>query len=192
MLIMARVNVAADEKIVEQLEDMAKKKGYTMFFLTNVALKLVLEVLREGEDLSTLEALIELFKITKSINVIPVTAWYLDNVSVTMFKESKEEFDKICSESGEQLGLYLKLRAKTLTELLQLYEKVKPVLPISSIVVREVNGDVEMQVSGTGFSRESTYCASKSLKRLLEAFGMKVSSVESSPGGIILARFRPE
>lgn len=185
---MGRINVAADEQIVKELEAEAKRRGYTMYSLTNAALKLTLKVLKEGEDLSIIESLLEFYRISKNMSIVPVTAWYLDSISISMYQNDREGFEKICRDAGEQLGAFLRLRARSLDELLEVYESVKPVLPISNIMIRPDNGGVEVQVSGSGFSRESTICASQVLTKVVEAFGMKVTSIVASPGGIIIAR----
>ncbi|MFP3260859.1 MAG: hypothetical protein RXQ22_08260 [Sulfolobus sp.] len=58
---MPRVNVAADAEIIEELEQEVKKRGYTMYAITNIALKAILEILKEGGDSETLSSLQQLW-----------------------------------------------------------------------------------------------------------------------------------
>jgi|ECHhosMinimDraft_1075155.scaffolds.fasta_scaffold00881_3 hypothetical protein len=187
---MGRINVAADEQIVRELEQEAKRRGFTMFSVTNFALRTALKVMKEGEDLQLMESLLEFYKIAKGINLVPITAWYLDNISVRAYQKDREGFEQICEGAGEQLASYLKGRVRDLSSLLNLYEVLKPALPINEVVIREKDGLFEIQVSGSGFSKESTTCAGKVLSKVVEAYGLKVFDMTASPGGIITAKAR--
>jgi len=184
---MPRVNIAADGTIVDELEKEAKKRGYTLYSLTNVALKALLKLLKEGEDVSSVESLIEFYLISKGLDLVPVTSWFLDNLSRLVYKNNEKEFIELCRSTGKQLALYLKTKASTLEEILLLYSTMRSILPINEIAVkRRSNDEIEMRITGTGFSLESTMCAKEVAVNVLESYGLKVLSATASPGGVIV------
>jgi len=184
---MPRVNIAADGTIVDELEKEAKKRGYTLYSLTNVALKALLKLLKEGEDVSSVESLIEFYLISKGLDLVPVTSWFLDNLSRLVYKNNEKEFIELCRSTGKQLALYLKTKASTLEEILLLYNTMRSILPINEIAVkRRSNDEIEMRITGTGFSLESTTCAKEVAVNVLESYGFKVLSATASPGGVIV------
>jgi len=164
---------------------LAKKRGYTLYAVTNMALKLALRAMKEGNDLELLEGLLEFYKVMKSMDAVPVTSWYLDNVSRLCFTANQHEFLSICEGAGDQLASYLKGRARNLQDVLGIYQVIRELLPISDISVNGADGYTEIRVAGTGFSKESTTCAAKAFSRMLENFGFKTVELSASPGGII-------
>lgn len=192
---MPRINIAADSDLIKELEKEAKSKGYTIYSLTNLALKAMLEMIRSGEDSTKLQDLVELHKIFKDLDVIPITSWYIENLAKLAYEKDLKAFQSICEGAGQQLASYLKSRASTLEELLLVYEGVKSALPIKDMKIKRVDEDVvELRLTGTGFSLESTFCASMVMKKILENYGFVTLELTPSPGGIIYvkARYQPK
>jgi hypothetical protein len=55
--------------------------------------------------------------------------------------------------------------------------------------IKRVDDDmVELRLTGTGFSLESTFCASMVLKKILESYDFETVELVPSPGGIIYAK----
>jgi hypothetical protein len=184
---LTRVNIAADGKLVEELEREAKKRGYTLYAVTNIALKAITKILKEGEDVSSLESLVEFYLMAKALDLVPVTSWFLDNLSRIAYEGSQDKYSEICKSAGKQLALYLKTRANSLEEVLVLYNLMKPILPINEIVVKKKeNDEIEMRITGTGFSLESTLCAKDVVVNVMESYGFKILSAIPSPGGVIV------
>jgi hypothetical protein len=184
-----RVNIAADSDLIRELEKEAKSKGYTIYSLTNLALKAMLEMIRSGEDSTKLQDLVELHKIFKDLDVIPITSWYIESLAKLAYEKDQKAFQTICEGAGQQLASYLKSRASSLEELLVVYEGVKSALPIKDMKIKRVDHDmVELRLTGTGFSLESTFCASMVLKKILESYDFETVELVPSPGGIIYAK----
>ncbi|BBD72338.1 hypothetical protein HS1genome_0727 [Sulfodiicoccus acidiphilus] len=188
---MRRINLAADQNVAAELESEAKKRGYTLYAVTNMALKLAVRAMKEGADLELLEGLLEFYRVMKSMDAVPVTSWYLDNVSKLCFSANQQEFLSICEAAGDQLASYLKGRAKDLSGVLEIYKVIRELLPISEISINAEDGFTEVRVAGTGFSRESTTCAARAFSRMLESFGLRTVELSASPGGIIYLKLRP-
>jgi len=183
-----RVNIAADSDVLEELEQEAKRKGYTLFAITNLALKAVAEILKEGGDSETLMSLVEYYKIVKDLEIVPVTVWYLESLIKVAYENDQNKVAEICEATGVQVASYLKTKASTLSELMNIYDQIREILPIKDISVKQ-NGDmIDLRITGSGFGIESTTCASNILKKILEEYGFHIISMTSSPGGIILAK----
>lgn len=185
---MPRANLAADAELIEELEQEVKKKGYTMYAITNLALKAVLEILKEGGDSETLNSLVEYYKIIKDLEIVPVTVWYLENIMKLAYDHDKNKAIEICETTGMQLASYLKTKANTLSDLIEIYDKIKEILPVKDISVKQGDETVDIRITGTGFGIESTTCASLILKKIVEEYGLDVISINPTPGGIILLK----
>ncbi|AEB95453.1 hypothetical protein [Metallosphaera cuprina] len=188
---MGRVNIAADSDLIKEIEKEAKVRGYTIYSLTNLALKAMLEMIKTGEDSTRLQDLVELYKVFKDLDVIPVTSWYIENLAKLAYEKDQKGFQSLCEGAGMQVASYLKSKASTLEELMLFYENVKSTLPIKDLKIRKLEGDdIELRLTGTGFSLESTFCASMVFKKIIESYGFTIVEIVPSPGGIIYVRAR--
>lgn len=186
---MPRVNIAADAELMKELEKEAKSRGYTIYSLTNVSLKAMLELIKSGEDSTTLMSLVEFYKISKDLEIIPVTSWYIESLVKLAYDKDQKALEEICEGAGQQISSYLKSRASSFHELLGIYGYVKSVLPIKDINVKQgADSSLEIRVTGSGFSKEATFCTSRVLKKILESFSFEILDLTYSPGGIIFAK----
>lgn len=185
---MPRVNIAADSDVLDELEQEAKKKGYTLYAITNLALKAVAEILKEGGNSETLVSLVEYYRIIRDLEIVPVTVWYLENLTKMAFENDQKKAIEICEATGMQVASYLKTKASTLSELLDIYDKVKEMLPVKDISAKQNGDSIDFRITGSGFGLESTTCAAHILKKILEEYGFNVLSITPSPGGIILVK----
>ncbi|ARM75023.1 hypothetical protein [Acidianus manzaensis] len=186
---MARVNIAADAELMKELEKEAKSKGYTIYSLTNIALKAMLDLIQSGEDSTTLTNLVDFYKITKDLDIIPVTSWYIESLVKLAYEKDAKTLEEICEEAGQQLSSYLKSRASTFDEIIEMYNNVRSVLPIKDIKVKQgSDSSLEIRVTGSGFSKESTFCTSRVFKKILEAYNFEILEISYSAGGIIFAK----
>ncbi len=185
---MPRVNIAAEADIIEQLENEAKKRGYTIYSLTNTALKALLKLLKESEDPNMLESLVDYYLISKALDIVPVTTWYLENLTKLAYEKDSKQYETLCEEVGQQIGSFLKSKASTIEELLTFYTNIKEILPIRNVVVKSDGDLMEFRVTGIGFSTTSTLCAGRIFAKIAEAYNLKVVNVEAIPGGIVIIR----
>ncbi|MFP3201935.1 MAG: hypothetical protein RXR43_06775 [Sulfolobus sp.] len=185
---MPRVNVAADAEIIEELEQEVKKRGYTMYAITNIALKAILEILKEGGDSETLFSLVEYYRTMKDLEIIPVTVWYLENLVKIAYSADQKKTLEVCETTGLQLASYLKTKANTIADLLEIYSKLKEILPVKDISIRQNSESIEIRITGSGFGIESTSCASLIVKKILEEYGFEIETLTPSPGGIIFIK----
>jgi len=182
---MPRVNIAAEADLIEQLESEAKKRGYTIYSLTNAALKALLKLLKEGEDANTLESLVDYYTISKALDIVPVTSWFLENLTKLAYEKDSKQYENMCEEVGEQIGSFLRSKASTLDELFDFYNAIKIVLPIRNVAIKNAGDVIEFRITGTGFSLISTLCAGKIFSKIAEAYDLSIQDVDVVPGGIV-------
>ncbi|QGA53397.1 hypothetical protein GFS03_01755 [Sulfolobus sp. E5-1-F] len=182
---MPRVNIAAEADLIEQLENEAKKRGYTIYSLTNAALKALLKLLKEGEDASTLESLVDYYSISKALDIVPVTSWFLENLTKLAYEKDSKQYENMCEEVGEQIGSFLRSKASTLDELFDFYNAIKIILPIRNVAIKNAGDVIEFRITGTGFSLISTLCAGKIFSKIAEAYNLSIQDVDVVPGGIV-------
>ncbi|AAK42397.1 hypothetical protein HFC64_06535 [Saccharolobus solfataricus] len=182
---MPRVNIAAEADLIEQLENEAKKRGYTIYSLTNAALKALLKLLKEGEDANTLESLVDYYTISKALDIVPVTSWFLENLTKLAYEKDNKQYENMCEEVGEQIGSFLRSKASTLDELFDFYNAIKIALPIRNVSIKNTGDMIEFRITGTGFSLISTLCAGKIFSKIAEAYDLSIQDVDVVPGGIV-------
>ncbi len=182
---MPRINIAADANLIEELEQEAKKRGYTIYALTNIAIKSLLKLLKEGEDASVLENIVEYHRLSSSLDLVPVTFWYLENITKLAYEKDPNEYEKICEGVGEQIGSYLKSKANDINDLMEIYNTIKPLMPIRDVQIKDSNGLIEFRIYGTGFSAVSTLCASRIFSKMGESFGLEIKKVDALAGGVV-------
>ncbi len=182
---MPRVNIAADANLIDELEQEAKKRGYTIYALTNIAIKSLLKLLKEGEDATLLENLVEYHRLSSSLDLVPVTSWYLENITRLAYEKDPKEYENICEGVGEQIGNYLKSKANDVSDLMEIYNAIRPLMPIRDVQVKESNGLIEFRIYGTGFSAISTLCASRIFSKIGESFGFEIKRVDALAGGMV-------
>ncbi|XDF45247.1 hypothetical protein AB1303_04345 [Saccharolobus solfataricus] len=182
---MPRVNIAAEADLIEQLQNEAKKRGYTIYSLTNAALKALLKLLKEGEDANTLESLVDYYTISKALDIVPVTSWFLENLTKLAYEKDNKQYENMCEEVGEQIGSFLRSKASTLDELFDFYNAIKIALPIRNVSIKNTGDMIEFRITGTGFSLISTLCAGKIFSKIAEAYDLSIQDVDVVPGGIV-------
>ncbi|AKA72499.1 hypothetical protein SULI_00225 [Saccharolobus solfataricus] len=182
---MPRVNIAAEADLIEQLENEAKKRGYTIYSLTNAALKALLKLLKEGEDANTLESLVDYYTISKALDIVPVTSWFLENLTKLAYEKDNKQYENMCEEVGEQIGSFLRSKASTLDELFDFYNAIKIALPIRNVSIKNTGDMIEFRITGTGFSLISTLCAGKIFSKIAEEYDLSIQDVDVVPGGIV-------
>jgi hypothetical protein len=188
---LARINIAADADIVKELEKEVKSRGYTIYAVTNIALRAILEVLKSGEDSTTLLDLVELYKISKDLDLIPIPSWFIESLVKLGYEKDQKKFEEICEGAGKQLSSYFKSRASNFEDLIQIYSEVKGVLPIKDISVKSSGDEIfDIRLTGTGFNVEATLCAGLAFKKILETYSFEVKEINPSPGGIVFIRAR--
>lgn len=167
------------------MESEAKKRGYTIYSLTNAALKALLKLLKEGEDANTLESLVDYYTISKALDIVPVTSWFLENLTKLAYEKDSKQYENMCEEVGEQIGSFLRSKASTLDELFDFYNAIKIILPIRNVAIKNAGDVIEFRITGTGFSLISTLCAGKIFSKIAEAYDLSIQDVDVVPGGIV-------
>ncbi|MGC9105309.1 MAG: hypothetical protein ACP5HQ_02640 [Thermoprotei archaeon] len=185
---MVRATLAASEELVDSLDSEAKKRGLTLYSLTNTSLASMIHILRMGKPPETLQALVKFAELSEALRLVPVTDWFIENLISELYKTNKEKMVEICEKTGEQLATFLTGYAPTLEELMNTFSLVKLILPLKSVYMKNVDDTVVITIVGSGFNLESTECSARIAAKVFQAYGLKVQEIKYNTGGVILLK----
>jgi hypothetical protein len=179
---MARVNIAVDAGIAQDLTEEARKQNKTLYAIANEAIQTYLHVSRMGKSPEQIYKIIQGFEFLKAISAVPIPETLLDRILQAAFKNSKEEVLRAWYEEGRVFGELLKSEAGKIDSLGDYIKRFRELLPISMIDLNIEDDRVQVIMTGTGYSFESAVCTSEGLKGFLEAFGLKFVNAETASG----------
>jgi hypothetical protein len=185
---MARVTLAASEELVDELDSEAKRRGITLYSLTNTSLASMVQLLKLGKPPETLTALVKYIELTEALRLIPVTDWFIENLISELYKANKEKLFELCEKTGDQLATFLTGYAPTLEELMKTFDTVKHILPLKSLYIKESDGGFIITILGSGFNLESTECSAIIAKKVFQSYGLRINEVKPNAGGVIVLK----
>jgi len=104
-----RKMLAAREDLVNRVSEIAKRRGVTLFWVTNEALEHVVKLDETGAGLSDVMGEYEVFKAAKDTGFVLVPESLLYEMIDRMYRESKSWVVKKWREIGEWFGKYYAL-----------------------------------------------------------------------------------
>ncbi|MEM2987696.1 MAG: hypothetical protein QXK26_01475 [Candidatus Bathyarchaeia archaeon] len=103
---MKRKMLAAREDLVNEVIEVASRRGFTLYALTNEALQRVIEADRMGLSLSEVADGCKVLDAAKRGGFVLVPEMLLYEVLEKAYKETKDWMIKVWAESGEWFGKY--------------------------------------------------------------------------------------
>ncbi len=182
LLNMARMNLAVDAGIAQDLTDEARRQNKTLYAIANEAIQAYLRISRMDKTPEDIYRILQGFEFLKAISAVPIPETLLDRILQVAFRNSREEVLRAWYEEGRVFGELLKSHTAGLDGLSQYVKRFKELLPISMVDVNIDDERVELIMTGTGYSLESATCTAEGVKGFLEAFGLKVEKVEAAGG----------
>jgi hypothetical protein len=185
---MGRVNLAVDDALSQRLAELAKKQNKTMYAITNEALETYLELSKLGKNREEVFKILQLFEVIGFISAVPVPETLLDRLLVLAVKCSKEETFKLWREQGEVVGQVIKAIAPTLKELASFSKELEKFLPpeLVELKINEEEGELEILLTGTGYSYEAAMCTAEGIKGFLKVYNCEVDEEQISSGFVKL------
>lgn len=179
---MARVNIAVDAGLAQDLAEEARRQNKTLYALANEAIEAYLRIARAGKSPEQVERIVKAFGLMRAVSAVPIPETLLDRVLQAAFKCSREEVLRAWYEEGRVFGELLKSEAESLEALGELVKRFRELLPLNMLELTVQDERVEVIMTGTGYSSESAACTSEGVRGLLEAFNLKVEKVETASG----------
>jgi hypothetical protein len=179
---MVRTNVAAEYDLVQDLSQEAKKQNKTLYAILNEAIRLYLNVVKQGKTADDTLKILKSYDIMRSLEAVPVPKILLDESLKIAAKASREELGKLWYSHGKVVGELLKTEAPTVADLKELIHAYRGLLPLNLLELENRDSGITIVMTGTGYSALSSECTAQALKGFLECYNMAVDEVEVSNG----------
>ncbi len=179
---MARLNISLSNELASRITDEAGRMGKTISSLITEAAIQYIELKEQGLDIGSINDFLTYFHIITSTRSVPVPFRLFDDMLAISMDESEEKPPKLFYETGLVLGNLLRNYASDMESLSRLSEKLKIKLPLDDIRFNRNKDLWEATISGAGYGQSSSECLASGLKGLLEAYQMKIKSLEVMAG----------
>jgi len=179
---MGRINLAADDSLVSTLSEEARKQNKTLYAITNEAIKTYLDILGSGKTAESVINVLRLFEIYDSASVVPVPEVLLDETLRIASQCSKDETLKAWEQQGVVVGELLKHFAPKIDDVKLILENFKTLIPPSLLQLEIRDDEIEVVMTGTGYSPEASRCTAAGIKGFLSSYGCETEDIEVSRG----------
>jgi len=190
---MARMSLAVESSLGEELSQMAKKKNMTLYALTNEIIEAGLEAMNEGMDLEFLRDLWKTYRVLRDFDAILLPSEFMDSLLSRLYDKDREFLLNSFYKLGREVGKYLKILADTPEQLFQLGHKLLKFYPLKTVNVKNTGPETyEVSAFGVGGTIESTQCVFELAKGIFEEFKLRIEESDISKGLLRLKlRYEP-
>lgn len=184
---MARMSLAVESTLGEELSQLAKKKNMTVYALTNEIIEAGLEVINEGVELDFLKDLWKTYRILKDFDAILLPSEFMDNLLSRLYEKDRDFLLNSFYRLGRDVGRYLRILADKPEQLFELGHKLLRFYPLKTVNIKNIGPSLyEVNAFGVGGTIESTQCVFELAKGIFEEFRLKIIDSEVSKGLIRL------
>ncbi len=185
-----RTTLAVDEDIAKSFADIVKKKNMVIFSVTNDAIKLTTELLKEDIEPEEMLFFIKLVRLMDAIDVVPIPGYLNEEILNKLYYIEKDKLYEIFVKTGKEVSSVFKALMPNITNVLSFAKSLVKFFPLKKIEVEEKGGKIRLLVVGAGKSLVTTNCVLHFLRGFLEGYKTKI--VEETVGiGIIDITFTP-
>ena len=179
---MARLNISINNEMVKDIEKKAENEGKTVSSYIAEAIKGYSNIKAAGLQKEDIDFMLKYVDIFMSIGAVPVPAFLLDEITKISFSKSGDRVSNAWYERGKIAASILKGFATTLEDLWEMIKHFKPFLPLNMIELKITNKNVEVTLSGSGYSVEASKCTAEGLRGVLEIYNVKTNNYEIASG----------
>jgi len=177
---MTRLNVSLKTDLVRYLEEEAEREGKTASSIVSEACRNYIEISRYGLKSNDISKSMLLFKTIRALDAIPVPSLLLDFLIETSFKSSQQETLERWRERGVVAGNIMRQYAPDIGKLKELTENYSWIIPLDFINISVSGENVDIVLSGVGYSKESAICTCEGVVGFLSSYGVTILERESS------------
>jgi hypothetical protein len=178
----ARLNISLTNDMAKRITDEADKRGKTISSLITEATNQFIEMHERGLDIDEVEDLLMFTELMASARSVPVPFRLLDSILSLAVRDSREKTMKLFYESGKVFGSAIRSYARNIDTASKLVTRFKKRLPLDDFHVVGDSGRWEITISGAGYGKSSSECLAEGLRGVIEAYGMKISSIDVLEG----------
>lgn len=180
---MARMSLAVESNLGEELSQLAKKKNMTLYALTNEIIEAGLDAINEGMELEFLKDFWKTYRILKDFDAILLPSEFMDSILKRLYEKDREFLLNSFYRLGRDVGKYLRILANTPEQLFELGHTLLKFYPLKTVNIRSLGPSLyEVNAFGVGGTIESTECVFELAKGIFEEFRLKIVESEISKG----------
>ncbi|WP_393971428.1 hypothetical protein OXIME_001704 [Oxyplasma meridianum] len=179
---MSRLNISLSNETLKKLEDEAQRQGKTISSIVSEASRMYMEMESSGISINHIRNTILIMNILKATDSVPVPSILLDSIIKLSMRSSETEAIDKWFERGEVVGNIIKQYAPDIASLKVAIDNMKDFLPSNMIRIKKDNYNVEIILSGAGYSKEASKCTCSGIEGFLKSYGIKVQSSENTEG----------
>jgi hypothetical protein len=179
---MSRLNVSLSNETAKNLENEARRQGKTVSSIVGEASRMYLEMESSGISVEHIRKTFLMVNVLKATDAVPVPSILLDSMIELALKASESEALDKWFERGEVVGSIIRQYAPDLDALKEVIDSMSEFLPSNMLQIKKSNSDVEIMLSGAGYSKEAAKCTCSGIKGFLKSYGISVQTGDSTEG----------
>ena len=179
---MSRLNVSLSNETAKDLENAARRQGKTVSSIVGEASRMYLEMESSGISVELIRKTFLMVNVLKATDAVPVPSILLDSIIKLALKASEAETLDKWFERGEVVGSIIKQYAPDIDALKDDIDNMSEFLPSNMLQIKKSHSDVEIMLSGAGYSKEAAKCTCSGIKGFLKSYGIKVQNGDSTEG----------
>jgi len=179
-----RTTLAVDEKIAKSFSEIVKKKNMVIYSVTNDAILLATELLKEGIDPTEALTFIKLMKIMDSIDVIPIPGKLNEEILNKLYSIEKDKLYEIFYKTGQEVAGVFKPFMPDLSNIIGMLNSLTKFFPLKKIEIEEKNMKYRLVATGAGKSPVTTNCVLYFARGFLNAYKANIVEEKVSTGVI--------
>lgn len=179
---MSRLNVSLSNETARDLENEAQKQGKTVSSIVGEASRMYLEMESSGISVESIRKTFFMVNVLKATDSVPVPSILLDSMIKLALKASETETLDKWFERGEVVGSIIKQYAPDIDSLKRDIDNMSEFLPSNMIQIKKRNSEVEIMLSGVGYSKEAAKCTCSGIKGFLKSYGIRAHDGDSTEG----------
>lgn len=179
---MMRTTLAVDEKIAKNFSEIVKKKNMVIYSVTNSAITLATELLKEDIDPEEALLFLRLMKVMDAVDVIPIPGYLNENLLNKLYGVEKEKLYDTFYNTGKEISMVFKAFIYDLMDVIKLARVLVKFFPLKKIEIEEKNSKYRLVVAGAGKSPVTTKCVLYFMKGFLEGYNAVILEEKSSTG----------
>ena len=179
---MSRLNVSLSNETAKDLENEARKQGKTVSSIVGEASRMYLEMESSGISVEHIRKTFLLINVLKATDSVPVPSILLDSIIKLALKASEAEALDKWFERGEVVGSIIRQYAPDIDSLKDAIDNMSDFLPSNMIRIKKNKFDVEIMLSGAGYSKEAAKCTCSGIKGFLKSYGIRFQDGDSTEG----------
>lgn len=169
-----RTTLAVDENIAKNFSDIVKKKNMVIYSVTNSAIELATELIKEGINPDEALTFIKLMRVLDSIDTIPIPGYLNEEILNELYKIEKDKLYEVFQKTGKEVASVFKTLLPDLESVIELAKSLTKFFPLKKIEFEKKNNKYRLLVVGAGKSEVTTNCVAHFVRGFLSSYGAKI------------------